>query len=262
MEDITEVDERRDVSKKACGVINDYGGMISRGDAERIARERQQPRQKYTAAEISAAVTKDLDTANIEDRVYRIFNPKVFEKNGRKRQRREIVLGESRCITITLWDNASGMIDRLGIERGDRIVCYNVSPRKGVSGTELAGGSSTQIVRVAPSSAPHADLSRLKGDEKDVDVIGRVVSVDPIRYFTDLGGRLAGVSNCTISDGHATLRMAMWRSSSAYAAEMHPGDYVKAEFVGIRKTGEAFEITAGDSSRILINNALKSRIKA
>ena len=120
---------------------------------------------------------------------------------------------------------------------------------------------SANIVRVAPSKAEVTRLSALKNLDKDIDIIGKVVSVDPVRYFTDLSGRHVSVSSCTLSEGSTNIRMSMWRSSSLYAAEMHPGDYVKAEFVSVKASESGLEISAGDYSRIFIGSSLRPQVR-
>lgn len=257
-----EAERVQDTSKRIDSIVEEYGGMISREAAEKLSGTKMQHRI-HAVKEINDFVYEEGSVVDLEGPIYRIFNPYVFEKEGKKRQIRKIVVGDTESsITITVWDRASEMIDRLVLERGDKVRCYNLVVTRDVKDICLRSRGNTYLVKVAAASSKALSFEALMPGKKDIDIIGKVVSVDPIRYFTDLSRRRTAVSSCMLSDGHRLLKAMLWRSSSAFASDMHPGDYIKIEFASTKNAGNSIEISAGDSARILISSALRPRVKA
>ncbi len=211
-------------------------------------------RRKLTIQELTASKLAEGDTVDIEDSVYRIFNKLRFERNGAVRVNRIVVLGsEGKSVRVVFWDKSAEMIDSATVQRKDRVIATNLRTKKTGDELELYSTASTYISRIMPAKTAVTDFSQLHGGEKNIDVSGRVLSVNPIRYFKDLSGRDSGVADCSISDGKTELALRLWGSSSACAGEMHPGDYLKAEFVSAKATENGVEITANDSARLLLS---------
>jgi len=211
-------------------------------------------RRKLSVQQVSGAGIADGDTVDIEDSMYRIFNKLRFEKAGVARISRVAVFGgEGSSVRATFWDKSAEMIDAALVQRKDRVVVTNMRVKKSGDDTELQSTASTYISRLVPARSAVTDFSQLKGGEKNIDVSGRILSVNPIRFFRDLSGRDSGVADCTVTDGRMEARLVLWGSSSACTADMHPGDYIKAEFVSAKLTDNGMEIVASDSSRLLLS---------
>jgi hypothetical protein len=232
-------------------VENRVSGSDSQGSAASSSARRG---VKLSVQGLLGSSTADGSIVDIEDSVYRVFNKLRFEKNGSARINRIVVLGgEGSSVRIVFWDKSADAVDTALIQRKDRVIATNLRIKKTGDDTELHSTSATYISRLMPARSAVTDFSQLHGGEKNIDVTGRVVSVSPIRYFRDLSGKESGVSDCSISDGKAEIRMSLWGSSSICAGEMHPGDYIKAEFVSARLTDNGIEITANDSARLLLS---------
>jgi hypothetical protein len=233
------------------------GGTTAESDETASAQNQgSKPKRKLTVADIKPNEVVEGDIFDIEDNVYRIFNKINFEKDGKARQSRTVVFGaEGGTVRSVLWDKAAEMVDAALLQRRDRALATNMRVKKTDDEVELYSTNTTYLSRLAPSRSAISDLTQLKGDERNIDIVGRVVSVGGIKLFKGLGGREGGVSECTITDGRITVRVALWGSSSSYAPSIHPGDYLKLEFVSVKATANGTDITSNDSSRLLISRA-------
>ncbi|MGC8479152.1 MAG: OB-fold nucleic acid binding domain-containing protein [Candidatus Micrarchaeia archaeon] len=237
--------------------------MISKNKAEELRKATQlKSYSKLTVKELNALKPKNADIVTIEDNIYRIFNKITFENNGTMRKRRVVALGdEGVTVRVTLWDKSSEFVDTMLVQRGDRVLISNLKTLLNNGEIELTNTPNTYISRVSPTyQVIKTNFSDLNGDEKNIDILGRILSVGPIRYFRDLDGKQNGISECSISDGSNEVKVTLWKSSSVYAAEMHPGSYVKIEFANVKKTNDKVEITANDYSRILLGQGLSQII--
>ncbi len=211
-------------------------------------------KRKYTVQELLRSGAKDGDVVDIEDSVYRVFNKLRFERGGVARSSRIVVFGsEGGSVSASFWDKGADIVDSVMLQRKDRAIATNMTVRGAGGELALHSTNSTYVSRLMPARSAVTDLSQLRGGEKNVDVSGRVLAVGQIRYFKNLSGRDSGVSDCTMTDGKVEARIVLWGSSSACAGEMHPGDYIKAEFVSVKGTDNGIEITANDSARVLLN---------
>ncbi len=207
--------------------------------------------RKYTVRQLLDGSAKDGDVVDLEDSVYRVFNKIRFNRNGVARTSRIVVFGsEGDSIKVTFWDRSADMIDAAMVQRKDRAIATNMKFMS--EDMELQSTNSTFISRLMPAKSAVTDFSQLHRSEKNIDISGRILAVGQIRYFKNLSGKDSGVSDCTVTDGKIESRLVLWGSSSACSGEMHPGDYVKAEFVSVKNTENGIEITANDSARVLL----------
>ena len=195
---------------------------------------------------------------NVNDYLYRVFNQSVYDYGSRKGVKRDIVLGkEGKTIRMTLFDNLSRIIDSEAFERGDTVRIRNAVITQNGS---LKSINKTVISRVAPSALAISDFSTLKGYEKNIDVIGKVIEIYPIKYVNRLDGSgQVGVANCTLSDSSTTIRAAFWGSSAAATADLNVNDIVKIEFCSVHMRGEDKELYVNDSSRVFSSKLLAER---
>ena len=254
----------KDVEK----TMKEHGGMITEAMAKIILEGKnitnsEAKAKKVNITEINSGRIADGVVVELDAKIYRIFNPITFEKSGRKHLRRVIVLEENdSTVNVTLWNKNAEMVDNILIERGDRVIAGNLRVRTGVNMHELSSQANTYFTRLSPAMTGISDFSRLHAGDRNVDVVGKVVSISQVRHFTTLKGTGGEVSDCEITDGIVQIRLTMWGTSSAIAARMHLGDYVKVEYANISGSESGIELNASDSSRVLISNSLKGRMIA
>ena len=265
-------------------VLEELSGMIGRKDAERIAAGGSgAPADMGSSSTDVTDVVGLLEFINaggrsaapfnapggstsgylvdLKDRLYRVFNQTEFDYGNRKGVRREIVLGhEGKTIRLRLFDNLSRLIDTTPFERGDIVFVRNAALEEG-RGT-LKGINKTTIIRVSQSHGGISDFALLKGGERDIDIIGKVVEIGPVKYVGRLDGEgQIGVSNCIISDLSETINATLWGSSAYATANIGVGDFIKIEFCNVRENEGSRVIYATDASRVFSNRSLEGRMR-
>ena len=245
-------------------IILKHAGMIGRKKAYSILIGYRGLSMRTNATDVLSGKFQDGTIIDIEDYIERIFSKKRFEKDGEERFLRTMIMGNKpNSIRIVLWGKHADLIDLLSVERRDKVLATNLklTNRNGI--TELSSTSSTSFSRIVPSNTGISDFSSLaESGDRYVDVIGKVSSLGPIRYFVNLNGSQSGVSDCTLTDGRSEIRLVLWGDSSRSSADMHPGDYIKVESALIKRSEQGIELHSNDLSRILISASLKGRVKS
>ncbi len=249
-------------------VIDSYSGMITREQASTIANGADDPPgesisvaglREFIRAAKSKGKVQESYKVTIEDNVYRVFN-EVRQKAGlRDFGKRTLTLGnEGETINITLSDRVSSQVDVFGVERGDILLVKDatfVAARD-----ELKSERLTTISRMRQSLSGIADYSKME-DSRNVDVIGKVTEIYPLRYVNQIGKQgQTPVADCKITDMRNTANVTLWGSCALLAARMNIGDFIKIEFCAARLVDSKVYIQASDLSRILISKSLEGRL--
>ncbi len=270
-------------------IIDSYHGMISKADAERIlngaigkAIDKGEASHGSAAGPasskekpLSASAVLEFINMNsqhgkndggryivdVRDYIYRIFNPVEFQMQARKGTRRAMVLGrEGHAVKVTLYDKYADFVDINAFERGDVILAKNMLVDN--TNMELRNTRDTLMSRIVPSQTGITDFSKLVDGQKNIDVIGKIIEIGPIRYVNTLGRESqVAVADCVITDSEAMMPVSLWGSSALMSTKMKPNDYMKIEFCSVRSRNGSAEIYAPDTSRILISKSLFNRTR-
>jgi hypothetical protein len=270
-------------------IIDSYHGMISQTDAERIlngaigkAVDKEEASHGIASGSasskekpLSASAVLEFINMNsqhgkddggryivdVRDYIYRIFNPVEFQTQARKGIRRAMVLGrEGHAVKVTLYDKYADFVDINAFERGDVILAKNMLVDN--ANMELRNTRDTLMSRIVPSQTGITDFSKLVDGQKNIDVIGKLIEIGPIRYVNTLGRESqVAVADCVITDSEAMMPVSLWGSSALMSTKMKPNDYMKIEFCSVRSRNGSAEIYAPDTSRILISKSLFSRTR-
>ncbi|MCL5007612.1 MAG: hypothetical protein M1164_02955 [Candidatus Marsarchaeota archaeon] len=254
-------------------IIDEHFGMITSSQAAMISEGRMpghvRQRDAINAAGLYAFIKVNRQRqpenqerhfiVDVEDVVYRVFNPVPYGQGRPGKERRTVVIGsEPSTFNITLFDKFSEYVDIGKIERGDTVLIRNLS--LDISRDSLYTSPSTSISRIKPSSSGITDLSLIKEAGRNIDVIGRVTELGPIRYVAKLSGQgQVAVADCKLSDSGTTLSASLWGSSALQTAKISINDYVKIEFCSAVERNGSVEIYANDLSRVLPSPALSGR---
>jgi hypothetical protein len=198
---------------------------------------------------------------NIQDHIYRIFNPVEYALNGRQNVKRTIVLGsEGSTMKFNIKGKLSDFIDSNAFERGDMVIVKNAV--LDTSTGELSSISSTMINKVMPSTIiPIYDYSTLKEGMKNIDIVGKILELGPIRYVNKLSGSgQIAVVDCMLSNMSDTIKASLWGSSATITAKFNVGDFMKIEFCNVIKRNNSLEIYASDLSRVVSNKLFERKI--
>ncbi|MFN4133238.1 MAG: OB-fold nucleic acid binding domain-containing protein, partial [Candidatus Hadarchaeales archaeon] len=105
---------------------------------------------------------------------------------------------------------------------------------------------------IPPLPAGCVKISEIKEGMEDVDVLGRVVNVGPIKSFEMEGGEEGKVASIVISDGEKWIRVSLWGEWAEFAPQLKPGDAVKLENASVKVgLGNRVELSLGAGGRII-----------
>jgi hypothetical protein len=218
---------------------------------------------------IDAAATKkprsDTDsgpfTVNVQDSMYRIFNPVNLASGSRRLSRRSVVLGrEGSTLRLGLRGRLSEFIDTAAFERNDVVAVSNAIIDAGRG--ELVDGKDTVMRRVAPARRDAiVDYSTLVDGLKGIDVLGKIVEIGPVRH-ADISGKRLAVSDCVLTDLNRSVNASLLGSSAAATSNIRVNDFVKIEFCGTGTGRNGPMLYAGDLSRIVANKIFGKRLAA
>lgn len=242
----------KEIEKK----VNEYGGLITKDKAVELLnkpqQQVQQQRRKVTVATLAQA--NEGDVVDMEDTVYRVFNKIRTDNTNPLKLSRSVVFGvEGSCSTAVLFDKSALLVDSAEIQRKDKAIATNLRVKKVGDELQLYATAGTYLSRVSPSRTHVGDFLELKGGERNIDIAGRIATVGVLSSYKGIDGKENAVSECSITDGKIEMRVSLWKSSSTYVKEMRPGDYVKIEFATTKATERGIEVSANDSSRILLS---------
>lgn len=196
----------------------------------------------------------------IKDSVYRILPPEKTVK-GKKNIRRKLILGEDgNTIAINLSEDLLEELDRIPIERGDKISVKNLMMQ---SYLELGQTPYTKINRITESEkSTVTNYSSIIGELKNADIIGIVTEVGQVkRTQKNNSGAEDEVSDCKISDTKHTAQVILWGESARLAESMALNSWIKIEFCNIKQTESGLVVWVSNTSRILSSGTFASRIK-
>ena len=251
-------------------VLDSFSGMITMEQASAIASGETLPAHSEGSTSVAGLLefikamrgaknredTAKLYTVNIEDTIYRVFN----EIEGASR--RTVTLGRvGSTINVVLTDRLSSIVDERGFERGDLMAIRGAS--LDIVNERLIGTKSTTLSRTRRSNLGITDFSLLKESDRNIDIVGKVGEIGPLRYVNRLGssGQIA-VADCKLTDTLNYIDVTLWGSSALLSKKMHVNDFIKIEFCSIRSVESKLQVNANELSRVLINKELAARFIA
>ncbi|MDE1804647.1 MAG: hypothetical protein KGH59_02600 [Candidatus Micrarchaeota archaeon] len=245
-------------------IIDEHFGMVGKESAEKIAKERsdaQMPRQQDSKSQGSITVGQIIDgkvrvemLADLEEVVYRVYNRKEIRINGEEVVIRVIVLGsQGENARAILFKEKADIANSLPIERGDRLLLKDFLVKRGYNGLELASMDRSTVSRISSGNTGINDFGKIQG--REIDLVGRIVSIGPVKHSIFSIGRDNDSCSFEITDGARKLRVSVVGNAVQDIAQAHPGDCVKVEFGQVREN----DIYVNEGSRILVGETLNGR---
>jgi hypothetical protein len=262
-------------------VVDGLSGMITREQAKALLENGgvpQTPSEKTASRDVTdaAGVLKlievrrqgkaprssgsDAITVNLQDKIYRIFNP-VYLGQDTRMERRSLVVGtEGYAIRINL-SRLSSFMDAAAFERGDTVLVGNAL--LDLQNRELKEGKDTSIRRLFPTRHECTlDYSKLSAGMRNIDVMGKVVEVLPVKQVGSLRGASVAVAGCTLKGLNGSIGVSLWESSALAISNIRVNDAVKIEFCSVRARNGNVEICANGLSRVVASSAFAGRLGA
>ncbi|MDE1855652.1 MAG: hypothetical protein KGH49_00205 [Candidatus Micrarchaeota archaeon] len=256
----------------ASEVVDEHFGMISSNVATKIAEDRTMAAGADTMPQSPKATTIKIEDlirervrvetlVDIEEYVYRVYNTREVEIGGVNIPIRVVVLGtQGENARMILFQHKLDLANTVPIERGDRILARKFLVKRGYNGFELSSIAHSTIERTYAANSGINDFSLLDG-QREVDVIGRIVSIGRVNHSIFSISRDNDSCNFTITDGPSTIKVSVIGNAVRDIVIAHPGDPVKIEFAQVRQGNGKSELYLNESSRILVGESLRARLR-
>ncbi|MCL5679789.1 MAG: hypothetical protein M1465_00385 [Candidatus Marsarchaeota archaeon] len=244
-------------------IIDGFDGLLTKEQALALYSESRleaMPKMPLSAEYVSRLLSNDAkgilsglakEKIDLQDEVYRVFNPSTKNFGESETFSRTVVLGsEGSTVNISLNKKTSDMLDSLKIERGDTILFKSLIID--IKTASFKSTPATSIDKLAQSHSGINDFSRIKSNMNAVDVVGNVIEVDSIRHVSRANGSSIPAVKIVLSDGKTTLNVACWGQSALVAASLPLNLKVKLEFCKAIDRSGIIEMRADELSRLLV----------
>jgi len=198
---------------------------------------------------------KDAEEATVYVAVTKIFEPRVFEKNGRKGKVVNLeIKDETGECRLVLWDKDVEVVENGTIKENTVLKVVNGWVKKNENRFEINVGK-WGIVVPEPGDRPKGfikvnltNLSDVKPG-MNVNVIGAIISKNGPRSFIRKNGSTGFVSTIMINDGTGSSRVVLWDERAKETVKFEIGDNIEIRD-GYTKQNNGVEVHVGSSGKI------------
>jgi replication factor A1 len=116
-----------------------------------------------------ANIIPDMRTVDLKARVSAVYEPRAFDKNGKKGTVTNIVLADDTgTIRLPLWNDEAEIISKAGLAPGDAVEVIGAWAKKDTyrDGMELRLGKTGRICKIDGEGIPDVELSRGGGESR------------------------------------------------------------------------------------------------
>ena len=250
--------------KTSDDIIDGFDGLLTKEQADRLYSEsRSRPgikEESVTAGYMSdlmspgaIGILKGLEKEklNLEDKIYRIFNPVKKNFGNSDSVSRILVLGpEGSTVKVLLGKKLSDAIDSGLFCRGDTVIITNLTID--IRASLLRPTQKTSIKKIAVDDACIKDFSLLSAGMKNVDIVGIAIEAGPVVTLGNSASRKFLSTYIALSDGKTSVNVACTGSSAELASKLPLNSKARIEFCDVRENNGTIEVHAGDLSRIAV----------
>ena len=219
--------------------------------------------QKYKEAKL---FIKDLipgmNNISVTGRVMRIYSLVEFEREGKKSQVVNLMLGDkTKEIRVVLWEDHARNIDK--ISRGDILRILSGYVKEGLrDASELHVGYRGRII-IDPEDVNSADfpsvrefthkINELEANLNDVDVLAVVDRFYPISTFQRQDGSEGKRASLIIKDDTGSIRVVLWDKNAEIVDQIATGTIIRLEGAYTKEGLKQTELHGGGRTRVVID---------
>jgi hypothetical protein len=250
--------------KTSDDIIDGFDGLLTKEQADRLYLE-SRSRSVINGGFVTAGYISDLmgpgatgilkglekERLNLEDKIYRIFNPVKKNFGNSDSVSRILVLGsEGSTANVLLGKKLSDAIDSGLFCRGDTVAITNLT--MDIRASLLRPTQKTSIKKIAVEDSCIKDFSLLSPGMKNIDVVGVAMEAGPAITLVNSASRKFVSTYIMLSDGKTSVRVACTGSSAELASKLPLNSKVRIEFCDVRGNNGTTEVHAGNLSRIAV----------
>lgn len=200
-------------------------------------------------------ISDQIQTTNVEGIVKTIPMVSSFQKQETSGTvLRMTVEDDTGTITIVAWNEKADELKDAGV--GDTIRIINGRVRRTADEQLELHLEKRSIVRLLitskkPSSKSPISIADLKPTSRQVSVIGRVLSVGPIREIQTKSGQKVPVSSILIGDRTGLISATLWRKNSKLAEELQENLVLLIENADTQERLGQVSLNVGESGNVV-----------
>jgi replication factor A1 len=171
------------------------------------------------------------------------------------------LIDETGDIWAVFWNEMTESLTDL--KRGDRVEVVNARTRRNIQDSlELHVGKRSQVTisteeRQAIDHTPLrlTKISELRNTSRNVNVLARVVDVDPVREFKRPSGEMGRVASAQIEDDTGVTKLVLWGEHASVVGSMSVNDMVMIQNAYVRDGLQgSIELNLGRLGKITVNH--------
>jgi replication factor A1 len=198
---------------------------------------------------------KDAEEATVYAAVTKIFEPRVFEKNGRKGKVVNLeIRDETGDCRLVLWNKDVELVEKGIIKDNTVLKVVNGYIKKTGNIFEINVGRWGAVIPESKDTPKglikvnFIDLSDIKPG-MNVNVVGTIISKNGSRSFVRKNGSTGFISNIMINDGAGASRVVLWDERAKETVKFEIGDNIEIRD-GYTKQNNGVEVHVGSSGKI------------
>lgn len=205
------------------------------------------------------------EEVDVIGRVVKLYESNEFQRDdGTSGLVRTVeVADETGMVRISMWDTKA----ETPLKEGDGLKIENARTRLGNYQVELSVGRTSRIMKPTTQEMEgipslkelesmiyqSKKIAELAEGDRDVSIIGRILSMDEPTQFTRSDGSKGIVRSVEIADNSGVVRASLWDDMAS--AQFNEGEAIKIENPRVNLRNDRIEISAGKTT--LITKATK-----
>ncbi|MDO8647180.1 MAG: OB-fold nucleic acid binding domain-containing protein [Candidatus Diapherotrites archaeon] len=234
--------------EKFAGMLTDDGAafMVAKELKVELALEKRIS-EKTSIALLEAGMSN----VDLEARVVQAFQTKSFEKNSKKGKMLNLIIADENSeIRLTLWHDMAKKFEEQKIEKGARLALSNCRVAEFQGKKQLSLDYNGSFAVLEEGKEKTQKLEELKDGMQNIDVIGRIARVYPVKKFLK-DNKEGKILNFELSDGKNSMRCTAWNELAEEAENMKQNELVKIENAYTKQGLRAVELHLGWQARII-----------
>ena len=197
---------------------------------------------------------------DVVGRVVKLYEPNEFQRDdGTSGLVRTVELAdETGVVRISMWDSKA----ETSLKEGDGLKIENARTRLGNYQVELSVGRTSRLMEPATQEMEgipslkelesiiyqSKKIAELEEGDRDVRIIGRILSLDEPTQFTRSDGSKGIVRSLELADDTGVVRASLWDDMAT--SQLNEGEAIKIENPRVNIRNEHIEISAGKNTVI------------
>jgi len=246
-EELMELLEKR--KEKYKGLLTDQGALLFLAKEFNVEIDLTKASETLKVSDLRAG----LKNVDLIVSVKKIFSEKKFEKNQKKGRIINLIVADDTAeIRLSLWHKDTELIEKLHIERGNKLKLSNCIVTEYNGKIQLSLGYNGKIEVIGQEKKETKKINELREEMQDIDVIGVITRKFQEKEF-NFKGEERKLLNFELEDETGKIRCTAWNNLAEKINEISTGTKIKIEGAYTKKGLNNLELHLGWNARIIEN---------